>query len=438
VHRADVRAQHVDRGEHDAAEGDAREDDLRPEDAEQDVELADEVRAPGDGEGPHRDDEEQRGQHRRAEGDAAHVADVLAAAGARGEQHHDEQERRHDEAVVDHLDERALGALGAQREDAERDEAELRDRRVARDPPHLRGGEGHGAAVQDRGEGDAQQQRLIARRGLREELQPDAQEPVGADLREHGAEDHQRLDRHRPVGVGHPAVDREGRHLHQEGGGEEEEDPVLRASREQVRVQVAEREGDRPAVGRGEHAGGDRRGEHEQRADERVDDELDRRPHAVGTGTPQRGEEDERDEHEVEEGDEEREVLREERAEDRALGEAHPEEEGARAAPVAEARGEDRGGADDRREDEQHDVEPVDAELVMDAERADPHVVGDVLQPVLGALVVDEQPDRDAQRAERPQERDLPDEPAREQRRDERDGERQAEEDGEDHDWSKR
>ena len=80
-----------------------------------------------------RDDQEDRREHRRAQRDAAHLADVLRAARARGEQRDDEQQRRHDEAVVDHLQQRALGALRVQREDPERDEAELRDRGVADD-----------------------------------------------------------------------------------------------------------------------------------------------------------------------------------------------------------------------------------------------------------------------------------------------------------------
>ena len=49
------------------------------------------------------------------------------------EQRDDEQQRRDDEAVVDHLQQRALRALRVQREDPERDEAELRDRGVADD-----------------------------------------------------------------------------------------------------------------------------------------------------------------------------------------------------------------------------------------------------------------------------------------------------------------
>ena len=71
-------------------------------------------------------------------------------------------------------------------------------------------------------------------RRLGEQRQRDPQEAVGADLREHRREQDQHRQRRGPVGVGHPAVDREGRHLDQEGGGEEAEDPLLAAAREQV------------------------------------------------------------------------------------------------------------------------------------------------------------------------------------------------------------
>ena len=47
------------------------------------------------------------------------------------------KQRRHDEAVVDHLQQRALRALGVQREDPQRDEAELGDRGVADDQPRV-------------------------------------------------------------------------------------------------------------------------------------------------------------------------------------------------------------------------------------------------------------------------------------------------------------
>ena len=58
-----------------------------------------------------RDDQEQGRQHRRPEGDPAHVVEVLAAAGARRDGGDDEERGGGDDAVVEHLQQRALAAL---------------------------------------------------------------------------------------------------------------------------------------------------------------------------------------------------------------------------------------------------------------------------------------------------------------------------------------
>ena len=121
-----------------------------------------------------------------------------------------------------------------QGEDPGGDEAELRHRGVAGDQPHVGLGEGHHRAVEDRGQGDHQDHLLELDRRRGEERQHDPQEAVGADLGQHAGEDRQRRQRRRPVGVGHPAVQEEGRHLDQEGGGEEPEDPALAAVAERV------------------------------------------------------------------------------------------------------------------------------------------------------------------------------------------------------------
>ena len=84
------------------------------------------------------------------------------------------------------------------------------------------------------------------------------------------------------------------------------------------------------AVGRGEHAERDRRGQHQQRADERVDHELRGGAHAVAAA-PAADQEVERHQHQVEEDDEQRQVLRHERAEHGGLGQRQVEEEEPRA-----------------------------------------------------------------------------------------------------------
>ena len=78
--------------------------------------------------------------------------------------------------------------------------------------------------------------------------------------------------------------------------------------------------------------------------------------------------------------DEQREVLGHERAEHAALREAEPEEEqprplGSRVNAASSAREEQHGRVQDEEE-----VQPVDAELVVDPELADPRLVGDELQ----------------------------------------------------------
>ena len=232
VHRADEQPQRVHARHHHPAEGDRGYRELGFKDAEQDQELTDEVARAGHRQRGERDDQEQRSQHGRAERDAAHAPQVLGASRALRKQGDDEQERRHDEAVVDHLQQRALGPLGVEREDAQRDEAELRHGGVADDQARVGLREGDERPVHDGGQRDQQHQRLEVGGGVRVQRQHDREKAVGADLGEHAGEDHQHLDGHRAVGIGHPAVQREGGHLDQKGGGEGQEDPLLRAGGE--------------------------------------------------------------------------------------------------------------------------------------------------------------------------------------------------------------
>ena len=85
----------------------------------------------------------------------------------------DEEQRRDDDAVVDHLQHRALGALRREREDADRDEAELRDRGVADDQAGVGLRERHRRAVEDRRQPDQQHQRLEVHAGVGQHRQHD-------------------------------------------------------------------------------------------------------------------------------------------------------------------------------------------------------------------------------------------------------------------------
>ena len=84
------------------------------------------------------------------------------------------------------------------------------------------------------------------------------------------------------VAGGRPGVDGQGGHGRRERGREAEEDPRLRGGRERQSRGRREREGQVGVVLlRRRHAGRDRGDEQQQRADERVDHELRRRPHAL-------------------------------------------------------------------------------------------------------------------------------------------------------------
>ena len=124
---------------------------------------------------------------------------------------------------------------------------------------------------------------------------------------------------------------------------------------------------------------GDDRGEHQQRAGHRVDDELDvaREP---ARPAPDADQDVERDQHRLEEGVEEQQVLRGEDADDRAGEEEHQPVVGARALAAGPARVGDRGRADDDRQAGQPEREAVEADVVRDAEVAEPVCLVAVLE----------------------------------------------------------
>ena len=289
----------------------------------------------------------------------------------------------------------------------------------------------HGA-VQDRHHRDRDHQLLVVLRRVWQERQHDPQEAVHPDLREHAGEQRQHRDRRGPVGVGHPSVQRERGGLHQERGGEQQEDPLLRPLVEQPVLEHGQRERDVLPMRRREHAESHRAGEHQQRADQGVDDELGRRPNALPPA-PGPDQEVERDQHQVEEDDEERQVLRAEGPDHGGLGESEVEEEQPRPLPVAERRRECRGHPEDRRERDQEEVEPVDAKRVTDAQLRHPLRVRHVLEAGAVRRVVGDHPDRQPEDGHRGREHDPSRPPARQEGRRQAGGKREEDGDGQRH-----
>ena len=183
--------------------------------------------------------------------------------------------------MVEHQEHATGQALGAEGDGAERDEADLGQRGVGHQPLQVTLGAGDDGTVDDPDDGQGEQQRRQRLRGLGEQAEVEADDPVGAQLGQHAREQHRALLGRLRVGVGRPGVQREERRLDREGRREGQEEKDLRRRR-QVRLhQRAEREGEVVELRLVDEGEGKDPDEQEGRAEERVEEELDR-----GVGPP--------------------------------------------------------------------------------------------------------------------------------------------------------
>ena len=182
----------------------------------------------------------------------------------------EQEQHRRDQPVVDHLQHGAVDPEVVRREQPERDQAHLRQRRVRDHAADVRRAEGEQRAVDEPDRGEHEDRRPEVVHADREQREADPQEAERRRLRDHAREHGRDLRRRLAVGVRQPAVEREERRLDDERRREPEEDPVARV---------------RPAVDHRERPGlepvDDHGREHQQRPDHRVDDELDRRAAAA-------------------------------------------------------------------------------------------------------------------------------------------------------------
>src|SRR5690606_42164886 len=151
--------------------------------------------------------------------------------------------------------------------------------------------------------------------------------------------------------------------------------------------------------------GGDDADEHQQRASERVQEELDRRVNAV-RAAPNTDEQRHRDEHDLPEDVEDEEVERHEDAEHARL----EEQDGDVVLALAQADGvprpEDRERRDDRRQGDQQDGDAIHAEEVRDTERVEPDGMLGELE-LGGAIELHDEDDGQHEADQRYAERDL-------------------------------
>ena len=199
-----------------------RVDGLAGVGAQQHQELADERVGAGQRQRGQPRDEERPGQQRRDLRHAAVVGDQAGATAGDQQADHDEQHPGGD-AVVDHVERGAGEGLRGEREDPQRDEAEVRDRRVGHETLHVALPDGEQCPVEDPDHGQREHERREPLGGEREQRQAVAQEAERADLVEHPDEQHAHPDGGLGTGVGQPRVERHERGLDRERDEEPEE-----------------------------------------------------------------------------------------------------------------------------------------------------------------------------------------------------------------------
>ena len=286
--------------------------------------------------------------------------------------------------MVDHVEHRAGGRLGGEGEDAQRDEAEVRDRGVGHQPLHVALPHRQQRRVEDADHGQDEHERCEVARRVGEQRQAVAQEAEGAHLVEDADEQHGATDRRLRRGVGQPGVQRDQRRLDGEGDEEAQEQQLLHAG---VDLQLAERvegEGALAQLAGAHHVQADDGGEHDQPADQAVEEELHRGVLPARPAEPP-DQEVHRDEHRLEEDVEEEHVGGGEDADHERLEQQQPGEEVAHGAPLGRCCRDAVGpgcavlprGADDQRhqqadEQQHHQRDAVDAEGELHAEVGDP------------------------------------------------------------------
>ncbi|MPL74842.1 hypothetical protein SDC9_20661 [bioreactor metagenome] len=322
--------------------------------------------------------------------------------------HADRKEQRpRDEAVAQHLEDRAVDALLVRREDAHGDIAHVRHRRIGDQLLHVGLRKCHQRGVDDGDRRHPEHHRGHHLSAHREHRQREAQEAVAAHLQHHRRQDHRARRRRLNVRVGQPGVHRPHRHLHREGGEEGEEQQRLHAA-DDVEAQHREAVG-RELVGQQRddvggariHVHRDHRHQHQHRAEEGVEEELEGRVDPVRPA-PDADDQEHRDQRGFEEQVEQHQIQRGEHTDHQPL----EREEGDHVFldPLLDVPG--RGDGQRHHEGgKQHeqDRDPVDAHLVLQAH--DPVALFEELEAGVRGIKATKQEQRDQERCRGDQQR---------------------------------
>ena len=275
-HRPLVHPQQVGGPGHDADGGDGREHGRELEDAHQDEELAHEAVQARQPQTPQHEQAEEGSRHGHGPGQSPVVLDETGVRTVVEEAHHHEQGTG-EHPVVDHLQHGALDALLVEREQTGGDEAHVAHRGVGHQPLHVRLHQGHHGPVHDRYHRQDHDRHHGLHRHLREEADAEADHAVDPHLEEHAGQEDRTGRGGLGVGVGEPGVHREHGHLDGESQEEGRERPGGHRAREAHLLQSQDVEGERTAVLRVPPHHGQDGDQHEHRAHEGEQEELDGR-----------------------------------------------------------------------------------------------------------------------------------------------------------------
>ncbi len=272
----------------------------------------------------------------------------------------------------DHLEHRALHALLRHAEEAHGDEAHMRHRGIGDQLLHVLLHQRDQRGVDDRDDREREDERREIGGCVREHRQREADEAVTAHLQKNAGQDDRARGRRLDMRVGQPGMHRPHRHLDRERGEEGEEQPFLHRRREGGLQKHRDVGGSGDAIHR--HDGE----QHQQRADQRVEEEFEAGVDAP-LAAPDADDEEHRNEAALEEEIEQHEIERGKDAEHQRL--EHEEGDHIILHPVGDRfpRGGDAERHQEGGEQQEGDRHAVDAHLVDEA-RAEPALLLDELE----------------------------------------------------------
>ena len=281
-------------------------------------------------------------------------------------------------------------------ENAEGDEAHVRDRRIRDQLLHVFLHQRDQADVDhsDEAQRDHQPGEFVARIGR--DRQAETQEAVAADLQHDRRQDHRAAGRRLDVRVGQPGVDREHRHLHRERDQEGKEQPHLLLRIQRQRIQIRQL----PAAGLQIQV--DQPDQHEHRAEEGIEEELHRRVDTARTA-PDADDDEHRDQHAFEEHVEQHRVDGGEHADHQAFQEQEGRDVLVHALVDGAPRTDQHQRGRQRGQHDQRDRNAVRAEVVLDVVGGNPLALFNELQA--GGEIVESGEQRNAQRERRHRDR---------------------------------